>query len=87
MIQYPYSLKIDSYGIVYFSTDGGIRAINPTTNVLYNAIGNGCSGFSGDGGNSTVACVTWADAMWIDSNNVFYFTQTTYRRIRRSLLK
>jgi hypothetical protein len=78
----PTGLQIDSSGKLYVSLYNKIAVVNPSTTLATTAIG-GCSGYSGDGGPATSACISSANNIWITTNFQFYLTQSTYYRIRK----
>jgi sugar lactone lactonase YvrE len=80
MLYSPNGLQIEpSTGKLYISDSKRIVVVDPSTTLASTAIGNGCSGFSGDNGLATNACISDAESIWIDSNSRFYLAQSTYR--------
>jgi hypothetical protein len=77
-VNYPTGVTVDSSGSVYVLDNSRVLKINLNTNLISVVVGNGISGYSGDGGNATSARIT-AGKIWIDSNNVLYLTQSQFR--------
>jgi hypothetical protein len=73
----PYALELDSAGKLYFSSLTKIAVVDPSTALISTFAGSECSGFSGDDGPATSACiqVTNSAYIFIDSNSNFYFSQ------------
>jgi hypothetical protein len=80
---YPTGLQLDSNGNLYVSIMGRIILINRNTGFGSTIAGWGCHGNSGDGGPASLACISYADNFWIDSNSHCYFPQQPAYRIRK----
>jgi sugar lactone lactonase YvrE len=81
-IDSPTGLQIDSSGKLYVSLYNKIAVVDPSTTLITTVIG-GCSGYTGNGGPATSACIVAAEGIWIDTNSYFYLTQARYYRIRK----
>jgi sugar lactone lactonase YvrE len=81
-IDSPTGLQIDSSGKLYISLYNKIAVVDPSTTFITTVIG-GCSGYTGNGGPATSACIVAANSIWIDTNSQFYLTQARYYRIRK----
>lgn len=92
----PGALCIDIYGNIYVADKGNyrIRKIQNTTNVISTVVGNGTSGYSGDGGPAVLAKInmnkTWSSlsgiipvGMACDSGANLYFTDINNNSIRK----
>ncbi len=67
---------LDKYGNVYLGDwdNSRVRKIDITTNVISTFIGNGISGYDGDGGPALAARISQPSGMCFDSCGNFYFS-------------
>ena len=81
----PYALALDS-GQNIFLTDTNnhrIRKVNSLTGVITTVAGNGIMGYSGDGGNATLANLNYPKGIAVDSDENIYFADTYNNVIRK----
>jgi len=77
-------LTRDSGSNLYIVDDAAntIRVIDLTTNIITGVAGTGIGGFSGEGGDATLARISSPQAVVVDSNANIYFTDRDNQRIR-----
>jgi len=80
----PDALAIDGAGNLYTSTGNSrVRMIN-TSGVISTVVGNGTTGFGGDGGQATAAAIgNNILGITVDASGNLYFADTHYNRIRK----
>ena len=74
-LDYPDGLAFDSAGNLYIAdaVNHRIRKINASTGIISTVVGNGTTGYSGDGGAATSAEIEGAAGMTFDSAGDLYF--------------
>jgi sugar lactone lactonase YvrE len=87
---FPGFLAVGSDGTVYFSDDGypnlgshRLRKVSPTTGMVSTVAGNKTAGFTGDGGQATLAELTSVDGVALDSSGNVYIAEATGARVRK----
>ncbi len=85
LMQYPYALCMDKKNNLYISEYGGhrIRKINLTTGIISTFAGNGTAGFSGDGGQATLASLNSPQGICTDAADNVYIADFNNHRIRK----
>ena len=81
MLFQPSSVALDSSGNLYIADPGNNRVrkvtnpSNPAMSIITTVVGNGNSGYSGDGGSATSAELYYATAIGVDrSDNIYVFS-------------
>ncbi len=80
-INQPTEVYADAAGNIYISGDSRIRIVN-TSGIISTFAGNGISGFSGDGGQATVAEFNTVGGVTQDPSGNFYIADGNNHRIR-----
>ena len=78
----PAALKLDVAGNLYISDGNTIRKVTPW-GIINGVVGNGTSGFSGDGGPATNAELHNPTAIAFDAAGNMYIADTLNQRIRK----
>lgn len=81
----PNSVSIDT-ALNLFITDAGnncIRKVNLISGIITTFAGNGTAGFSGDGGNASLAQLNYPCGVFVNKNNDIYLADTRNNRIRK----
>jgi sugar lactone lactonase YvrE len=80
----PESLATDAVGNVYISDFNNhvIRLLTVSTGTITTVVGNGTSGFSGDGGQAMTAQIAGAAGLLMDSSSNLYIADNANNRIR-----
>jgi sugar lactone lactonase YvrE len=78
MLNSPYGLALDATNNLYISdvANQRIRMVN-TLGVISTVVGNGTSGYTGDGGSSTAAEIDAPSGLVVDGLDNLYFCQST----------
>jgi sugar lactone lactonase YvrE len=81
----PTDLVIDTSGNIYICEHGNncIRYVNSSTGIISTLAGNGTSGFSGDGGQATIAQLNQPKSFAVDSASNIYIADEDNNRIRK----
>lgn len=80
----PNGIVVDAVGNIYFSEGTKCRIRKVATNgTITTVAGNGTEGFSGDGGPATLASLTRAYGVTVDSAGLLYICDTFAHRIRK----
>ncbi len=84
-IGYCLGLCLDTAGNIYFADAGNnrIRMISSSTGYVSTVVGNGTSGFSGDGGLATSANINYPKSLHLDTAGNIYFVDAGSYRIRK----
>ena len=80
----PDGVAVDGAGNVYISDSSNfrVRAWNASTGDITTIVGNGVSGFSGDGGPGTSASLNLPGAVAVDAAGNVYISDTLNHRVR-----
>jgi len=80
----PYGLAVDSSGNLYLSdiTNNIVRRVDTSGNISTVA-GNGTSGFSGDGGQATLARLSGPYGITVDATGNLYIADRNNQRVRK----
>jgi RHS repeat-associated protein len=70
----PTSVSVDRDGNLYIADGARIRKVN-SSGTITSVVGNGISGYSGDGGLATIAQITHAAGITFDNRGNIYFSQ------------
>ena len=83
-LQEPYGVAVDAAGNTYVSDFSGnrIRKITPT-GTISTVVGNGISGFGGDGGQASAAMISYPNALLFDSAGNMIIADGGNGRIRK----
>ena len=83
-IPYPYCVAVDIVGNLYVgdSVNNRIRKVD-TNGIITTVAGNGTSGFTGDGGPATNACLSFPDYVVSDAYGNLFITDAGNSRVRR----
>lgn len=81
----PYDVAVDELGNIYVADSGNnrIRKISADTGIISTEVGNGVSGFSGDGNNPKLASLDKPRGIDFDSLGNLYIADTENSRIRK----
>ncbi len=81
----PGGLDVDANGNVYFADKGChcVRKVLGTTGIITTIAGDGYSGFSGDGGDATLARLNSPITVAVDANGNVFIADRNNHRIRR----
>jgi sugar lactone lactonase YvrE len=84
MIRMPSGIAVDSSGNLYIADmiNNRIRKVTPD-GMISTVAGNGTRGFSGDGGQATMAMLNWPNKLAVDSSGNIYFADGDNERIRK----
>lgn len=84
-LSWPVDVALDAQGNLYICDYMAqrIRKVNMTTGVITTVAGNGSSGFSGDGGQATLAQINFPTEITIDPSNNLYLTDQANDRVRK----
>jgi sugar lactone lactonase YvrE len=80
-----YDVSVDASGNIYIA-DGSnfvIRKVTASTGIITTIAGNGTSGFAGDGGQSTVAELSFPNGLALDDIGNIYISDGNNNRIRK----
>lgn len=82
-LNYPRGIDIDTAGNIYISDESNerIRKVN-TSGIISTIVGNGTSGFSGDGGQASVAELNTPEFLAIDRTGNLYIADQGNQRVR-----
>ncbi len=85
-LYYPARLAFDGSNNLYIADqfNNKVRKVNLSTGIISTGIATGTSGFSGDGGPSTLGKMTQTGGIAITKNGHIYVSDITNRRIRVS---
>ena len=78
----PLGVTVDAKGNLYISERGQIRKVDVTTGIIFNFIGTGTPGFSGDRGPATLASISSPTAMAFDKNGNLFIADTGNNCVR-----
>jgi hypothetical protein len=83
-LHYPSDIAFDATGNLYIadSQNNRIRMVN-TSGIISTVVGNGTSGFSGDGGFSTLAEIYLPERLAFDNAGNLYFSDSYNSRVRK----
>ena len=82
----PYGIATDTTSSFLYIADGYhvIRKLDLSTNLIYVVAGTiSTSGYSGDNGLATIACLNTPEGVAVDSSNSFYIADKSNNRIRK----
>lgn len=81
---FPESVAVDGIGNIYIADtyDRRIRKVDVATGNISTVAGDGNYGFSGDGGDATLAALTYPTGLSLDRNGNLYFSDPGNNRIR-----
>lgn len=82
----PSKLAIDAHGNIYITDSHRLRVIDGTTQVINTIAGTGIQGFSGDGGQATLAQMSSPNGLSLDPSGNIYFADGMNHRIRKLTL-
>ncbi len=78
----PIGIAIDSNGAVYFSDSSNDRVRKVSGGIITTVVGNGATGFSGDGGPATSASLAFPEGVAVDPTGNIYIGDAQNQRIR-----
>ncbi|TXS44271.1 RICIN domain-containing protein [Streptomyces sp. t39] len=80
----PYSVAVDSAGVLYVADGGNHRVRKITADGKITTIaGTGVAGFGGDGGPATSALLKWPNGVVVDGAGTLYVVDGQNHRVRR----
>lgn len=81
----PAAIFVDNHHGLYFTdnTYSVVRKINLTTGQIYNIAGTGVAGYSGDGGVSPYAELSYPSGIWVDNAGYIYVADEGNNVIRK----
>lgn len=82
-LAFPTELAYDSKGNIYFLENYRIRVINKVTGIISTIAGNNNRGNTGDGGTAAAALLSDPSALFLDSQDNIYISDTGNHRIRK----
>jgi NHL repeat len=84
-LNFPAGIAVDTSGNVYIADlyNHRVRKYDITTGIITTVAGSDTSGFCGDGGPATAACLTDPTAVMVDRYGNIYFTDYYNFRIRK----
>ena len=86
LLNTPADVKLDGAGNFYIadSANHAIRMVNASTGIIYTIAGiGGQSGYSGDGGQATLAHLAYPSGIAFDGDHVLYISDTGNNAIRK----
>ena len=80
----PVAVALDDHGHLYIADQGNhrIRMLNITTGIITTVVGNGESGYAGDGGIAIEASIAGPSGLAIDRDGNLYVSDTFNSRVR-----
>ena len=84
-VSFPTGVTLDSSGNLFFADleNHRIRKVDATTGFITTVVGNGTSGFSGDGGPAISATLNNPEGVTVDASGNLFIDDTLNQRIRR----
>ena len=86
LLNTPADVKLDGAGNFYIadSANHAIRMVNASTGIIYTIAGiGGQSGYSGDGGQATLAHLAYPSGIAFDGDHALYISDTGNNAIRK----
>jgi len=80
---FPSGLAVDSSGTLYIADSFNHRILKFSDGIIASLAGSGESGFSGDGGNTSLAQLNAPLALTVDPTGNIYFADTGNNRVRK----
>jgi Immunoglobulin domain/NHL repeat len=76
-LMYPGSVAVDAFGNLFIADayNNVIRKVD-TNGIITTVAGNGCAGYSGDGGAATNACLNWPGGVAVDAFGNLFIADT-----------
>jgi uncharacterized protein (TIGR03437 family) len=79
----PSQLAIDPAGNLYIVDGNAVRMVNAASGIITTIVGNGTSGFLGDGGPATQALISSPSGIALDSAGDLYIADFSNNRVRK----
>ena len=81
----PYGLSFDSFGNLYIADQYNhrVRKIDHTTGIISSVVGNGTSGYLGDGVAASTTEISFPNYVYVDPANNLFITDNGNHRIRK----
>ena len=88
-LNFPTGLAVDAVrGVVYIADAGNnvIRMVTKSTGIITTVVGNGVSGYGGDGGQATSATLSSPYSVAIDTTSGMMYIADTYNNVIRNVI-
>ena len=88
-LNYPTGLAVDAVkGVIYVADAGNnvIRMVTKSTGIITTVVGNGVSGYGGDGGQATSATLSFPYSVAIDTASGTMYIADTYNNVIRNVI-